>query len=89
MQLTFFTTSHCQLCELAEQLLVSTPLPHPIPVEAVDIAVSETLVERYGTRIPVLRREDTGAELGWPFTRDDLLSFLAPGARAPSPGKIH
>ncbi|MFW5825760.1 MAG: glutaredoxin family protein [Marinobacter sp.] len=89
MQLTFFTTSHCELCELAEQLLVNTPLPHPIPVEAVDIAVSEQLVARYGTRIPVLRREDTGAELGWPFTRDDLLDFLGPQAGTPLSGQHH
>ena len=48
----------------------------PIPVDVVDIAQSEALVERYGTRIPVLRRNDTGAELDWPFTRDQLLTFL-------------
>lgn len=78
MELVFFTTSHCELCEQAEAILVNTPLPYPIPVEAIDIASSEALVERYGTRIPVLRREDTGAELGWPFSRDDLLAFLGP-----------
>lgn len=80
MELTFYTTSHCHLCELAEQLLVQTPLPHPVPVEVVDIAESETLVARYGTRIPVLRRGDTGTELEWPFTREDLLTFLGPAA---------
>jgi hypothetical protein len=89
MQLTFFTTTHCELCDLAEQLLVNTPLPHPIPVEAVDIATSEELVERYGTRIPVLRREDTGTELGWPFTRDQLLDFLGANAGKPSSGQLH
>ncbi|MCK7545161.1 glutaredoxin family protein [Marinobacter bryozoorum] len=89
MQLTFFTTSHCELCDLAEQLLVNAPLPYPIPVEAVDIATSEELVERYGTRIPVLRREDTGAELGWPFTREQLLDFLGPNAGKPSSGQFH
>lgn len=87
MQLTFFTTSHCQLCELAENLLVHTPMPQPIPVEAVDIASSQELVDRYGTRIPVLRREDTGAELGWPFSRDDLLDFLGP--KPGSSGHFH
>lgn len=76
MELTFYTTSQCQLCELAEALLVNTPMPAPIPVDAVDIAQSEQLVERYGTRIPVLRRNDTGEELDWPFTRDQLLNFL-------------
>lgn len=76
MELIFYTTSQCQLCELAEALLVNTPMPAPIPVDAVDIAQSEQLVERYGTRIPVLRRNDTDEELDWPFTRDQLLNFL-------------
>lgn len=76
MELSFYTTAQCHLCELAEALLVSTPMPRPIPVNVVDIAQSEQLVTRYGTRIPVLRRSDTGHELGWPFTRDQLLSFL-------------
>jgi hypothetical protein len=76
MELLFYTTSQCHLCDLAEALLVSTPMPVPIPVDAIDIAQSEDLVARYGTRIPVLRRTDTDAELGWPFTRDQLLTFL-------------
>ena len=76
MELLFYTTAQCHLWELAEALLVSTPMPEPIPVDVVDIAQSEALVERYGTRIPVLRRNDTGAELDWPFTRDQLLTFL-------------
>ncbi|MDX1634838.1 MAG: glutaredoxin family protein [Marinobacter sp.] len=77
MELQFFTTSHCQLCDLAENLLIHTPLPEPIPVDAIDIAQSEALVARYGTRIPVLRRTDTGAELDWPFDQAQLLAFLA------------
>lgn len=76
MELYFYTTSQCHLCELAEALLVNTPMPKPVPVDVVDIAQSEALVERYGTRIPVLRRNDTGAELDWPFNRDQLLTFL-------------
>lgn len=76
MELIFYTTSQCHLCELAEALLVNTPMPAPIPVDAVDIAQSPQLVERYGTRIPVLRRNDTDEELDWPFTRDQLLNFL-------------
>ena len=30
----------------------------------------------YAVRIPVLKREDNGAELGWPFTLDELELFL-------------
>lgn len=76
MALQFFTTSNCHLCELAETLLMHTPLPEPIPVDAIDIAQSEALVARYGTRIPVLRRDDTGQELDWPFDQARLLAFL-------------
>lgn len=82
MELVFYTTSHCQLCELAEALLVHTPLSEPIPVDAIDIAQSEALVATYGTRIPVLKRTDTGAELDWPFDQTQLLAFLAPHADA-------
>jgi len=76
MELIFYTMSQCHLCEVAEALLVNTPMPEPIPVDAVDIAQSESLVARYGTRIPVLQRSDTGEELDWPFTRDQLTDFL-------------
>lgn len=76
MQLLFYTTAQCHLCELAESLLVNTSMPQPIPVEVIDIAQSEQLVARYGSRIPVLRRSDTSSELDWPFTHDQLLSFL-------------
>lgn len=76
MELQFYTTSHCQLCDLAEELLIRTPLDEPIPVDAIDIAQSEALVNAYGTRIPVLRRSDTGAELDWPFDQNQLLEFL-------------
>ena len=36
-------------------------------VRPVEIADDEELLERYGVRIPVLRRLDTGEELDWPF----------------------
>ncbi|MBS3804336.1 MAG: glutaredoxin family protein [Oleiphilaceae bacterium] len=78
MELQFYTTSHCQLCDLAEHLLIHTPLAEPMPVDAIDIAESEALVNAYGTRIPVLRRTDTGAELDWPFDQNQLLAFLEP-----------
>lgn len=42
-----------------------------------DIAESDILMERYQLRIPVLRREDTGAELDWPFDLVTAMVFLA------------
>ena len=49
---------------------------HGLLVELVDIADSQALFEAYGLRIPVLRRVDTGAELGWPFDTEQVVSFL-------------
>ncbi|MQM37704.1 hypothetical protein KBTX_01706 [wastewater metagenome] len=72
----FYTTEGCGLCEEAMEML------HPIAQRlAIDIQVREILDDddweaRYGIRIPVLRRGDTGAELGWPFDEAALYRFL-------------
>jgi hypothetical protein len=42
----------------------------------VEISDDETLLERYGLSIPVVRREDSGSELSWPFDEAKLLRFL-------------
>ena len=70
-----FTTLGCHLCELAEEEIMPL-VEHGLMVELVDIADSESLFEAYGLRIPVLRRLDTGAELGWPFDTEQVVSFL-------------
>lgn len=41
-----------------------------------DITESDILMERYQLRIPVLRREDSGAELDWPFDLATAMVFL-------------
>ena len=58
-----YTTSGCHLCEQAEARLRQAGLA----VSLVEIADDPALLERYGVRIPVLRRLDTGAERDWPF----------------------
>ena len=70
-----FTTSGCHLCELAEAGIMPL-VEHGLMVELIDIADSEALVDAYGLRIPVLRRLDTGAELGWPFDTEQVVAFL-------------
>lgn len=47
-----------------------------ISVQSIDIAEHDDLLESYGIRIPVLKREDTGNELGWPFDETTLEQFL-------------
>jgi hypothetical protein len=63
------------LCELAEAELMPF-VEHGLLVELVDIADDESWFEAYSLRIPVLRRIDTGAELGWPFNADQVVAFL-------------
>ena len=41
----------------------------------VDIAESDELIARYGERIPVVSADEQH-ELGWPFSFDELKSFL-------------
>ncbi len=73
MEIKLYGTTFCHLCEEAEALL------REIGVEAdhIDIIEDDALLERYGTRIPVLQRLDTGAELGWPFDAAAVSNFLA------------
>lgn len=59
-----YTTSGCHLCERAEALIHNML---GISVRLVDIADNTDLLERYGIRIPVLRRWDGAEELDWPF----------------------
>lgn len=71
-----YGTLGCHLCEIAEALLMPL-VEHGLLVELVDIADSERLFEAYGLRIPVLRRVDTGAELGWPFDTEQVVAFVS------------
>lgn len=75
--LTFYTTPGCHLCEIAAQLIVQLRSVREISLVEIDIATDERLVARYGMRIPVVSRDDTLQELGWPFTLDELERFAA------------
>lgn len=72
-ELELYGTAGCHLCEEARALLNALA----IDARHIDIAGDDQLVERYGVRIPVLRRVD-GAELGWPFAREDIARFIRP-----------
>lgn len=74
-QLTLYGTQACHLCEQASSLLALLA-GNGVHVREQDITDSEALLARYQLRIPVLRREDTGAELDWPFTLSELLDWL-------------
>jgi hypothetical protein len=77
MNLVFYTTTGCHLCEEANALLDVLKTAHPAAeIETTDISCSEALVELYGIRIPVVKNKATGAELGWPFGYDELLNLI-------------
>ncbi|MDD2685410.1 MAG: glutaredoxin family protein [Gallionella sp.] len=67
-----YGSEYCRLCERAEALLAQAG----VAATEVDIGDDEALIEQYGTCIPVLRRTDTGEELGWPFDLFELQAFL-------------
>ena len=71
--LYLYSTSHCHLCELAQALLTELNIE---TVTIVEIADNDQLLLEYGTSIPVLKREDTNAELDWPFNSADIALFL-------------
>lgn len=76
MQLSLFTTAGCHLCEQAAALFPPIAEDVPIDVTAVEIGDDETLVARYGIRIPVVQFED-GEELDWPFDEHTLRQTIA------------
>ena len=77
MSYTIFGTDGCHLCEDAQALLAQVVEHIPVTVYYEDIAEDEALVELYGVRIPVLRHDESGDELGWPFDLPGLANWLA------------
>lgn len=73
MKLLLYGTTFCHLCEQAKAMLHAAG----VSVDHVDIAEDDALLEKYGTRIPVMKREDNGEELSWPFDEAALKHFIA------------
>lgn len=73
--LIFYTTLGCHLCEQALEL-IDQVLDDRYQFIEQDIADDDQLIERYGVRIPVLRRPEQDSELGWPFDINNLVDFL-------------
>ena len=71
-----YGTSACHLCEQAAALLATErDNLGDFALQEVDISESDSLFERYGLLIPVLRHAD-GRELNWPFEPEALRDFL-------------
>jgi glutaredoxin len=75
LTLHFYTTSACHLCDAASAML--SEIKKPVKVIVIDIVDDDTLINQYGTCIPVLKRDDTQLELNWPFSLNDLQKFIS------------
>ena len=71
MALVLYGRGDCALCRHAEEALRHAD----VAAAPIDIERDATLEARYGTRIPVLRNEDNGAELDWPFDSYAIRKF--------------
>jgi glutaredoxin len=72
LKLVLYGTTYCHLCEEAEAVLQAIG----VEAEHIDIAEDDALLEKYGVRIPVVKREATGEELGWPFDQVAVRRFI-------------
>jgi hypothetical protein len=72
--LILFQRDDCHLCDQAVLVLVQARAGEFEP-RWIDADIE--LEQRYGLRVPVLHREDTGAELDWPFDVERVQAFLA------------
>lgn len=73
MRLTLFQRDDCHLCDLALDVLAQARVPD---FESAFIDGDAALEARYGIRVPVLRCEESGAELDWPFDAAALQAML-------------
>lgn len=73
MRLVLFQRDDCELCDRALDVLAAARVPD---FDSVWIDGDAGLQARYGTRVPVLRDDDSGAELDWPFAADAVSRLL-------------
>lgn len=74
MKLTLFQRDDCPLCDEAYEVLAAAGVADFDPIW---IDGDAGLQGFYGERIPVLRREDSTAELDWPFDARRVRQFIA------------
>lgn len=73
MRLTLFQKDDCHLCDAA---LLELARAGVADFDSVWIDDDPALRGRYGLRVPVLRREEDGLELDWPFDAARLRGLL-------------
>lgn len=75
--LIMYSTLGCHLCDLAEDVIVKSGVLDRSDVEVMDIAENDALIDSYGVRIPVVRDSKSGAEIGWPFSGEEFITWFS------------
>jgi hypothetical protein len=70
--LILYSRADCHLCELVAVMMDRTD----VRWRSVDIDSDPDLVSKYGIAIPVLRHQESGKELYFPFDDEQLRRFL-------------
>ena len=73
MILVLYQRDECHLCDLAIDVLAHARAPD---FSSVFIDNDNALEAKYGERVPVLREEEFGRELDWPFDAARVRTFL-------------
>ncbi len=75
--LTLYSTLGCHLCEVAKETVWPLIRNRDFKLVECDIADSETLMDQYALKIPVLKCEGVEAELAWPFGAEEFERFIS------------
>jgi len=74
VRLTLFQRDDCHLCDMALEVMALARAPD---FRSLWVDDDPALEARYGTRVPVLRDEDSGRELDWPFDAAAVEALVA------------
>ena len=71
-----YSTLGCHLCEEAKAIILPVLQERQIPLQELDIAEDDQLMELYGVRIPVVKNPVNHREIGWPFDVQAFTNWL-------------
>ena len=73
-----YTKLECPLCDKAYNILLNLAIDNPLEIDVIDITHPHNNIDadKYLTRIPVIARADLETELEWPFTLEEVQSYL-------------
>lgn len=77
IELRLYSGPNCRLCEEAKQLIYPLLDSTRHKFVEVDITQSLELKKRYGLKIPVLHKVDSGEELEWPFESYQVFNVVS------------